>query len=659
MVTGAQLEIRSWHLSFERMVWLSLSLLLVLVPHAPRMPVWISVLFLLLAGWRLYTVRTGKPLPHRYLIATVVVAMLAGVYLSYGTLTGRDAGVAMLAVLAGMKIAESRFLRDAYVVIFLGFFLVVTNFLYSESIPTGLYMLVVVAVLTGALVAVTTESSALVPQRQLGLAAVMLMQAVPLMLVAFLFFPRISGPLWGLPKDAFNARSGLSDTMTPGDISGLSLSNEVAFRVRFDGEIPENKDLYWRGPVLHRTDGRTWTAGEIPRSPRPLGFVKRGKPVDYVVTLEPHQRRWLFALDLPATIPTMATMNAAFELRSVKRVRNRSRYRVRSYTDYRLPQITRGELAENLELAQGSHPRAKQLALGWRQELGTPRAVVERALTYFQEQPFVYTLTPPLLDGDNVDGFLFETRQGFCENFASAFTVLMRAAGIPSRVVTGYQGGELNELGNFLTVRQRDAHAWSEVWLGETEGWARIDPTGTVAPARIESGMEAAIPRPIGPRAFNIQSSEPVRRAWRNLRQGWEALNNAWNEWVLGYGPERQRRLLNQFGIDSTSFTRLAVWLIFCVLALLAAISLLLARRPRTRDPAVRAYRRFQNKLARAGIDRAPGEGPLDFSDRVIRARPDLSADVQRITELYVSIRYARDGGDARVLSRAVAAFGV
>ncbi|MDX1527371.1 MAG: DUF3488 and transglutaminase-like domain-containing protein, partial [Gammaproteobacteria bacterium] len=559
---SAQLEIRSWHLSFERMVWLSLSLLLVLVPHAPRMPVWISVLFLLLAGWRLYTVRTGKSLPHRYLIATVVVAMLAGVYLSYGTLTGRDAGVAMLAVLAGMKIAESRFLRDAYVVIFLGFFLVVTNFLYSESIPTGLYMLVVVAVLTGALVAVTTESSALVPQRQLGLAAVMLMQAVPLMLVAFLFFPRISGPLWGLPKDAFSARSGLSDTMTPGDISGLSLSNEVAFRVRFDGEIPENKDLYWRGPVLRRTDGRTWTAGDSPRSSRPLGFTKRGKPVDYVVTLEPHQRRWLFALDLPATIPTMATMNAAFELRSVKRVRNRSRYRVRSYIDYRLPQITNAELGENLELAEAAHPRARQLALGWRHELDSPRAVVERALNYFQEQPFVYTLTPPLLDGDNVDGFLFETRQGFCENFASAFTVLMRAAGIPSRVVTGYQGGELNELGDFLTVRQRDAHAWSEVWLGEEEGWVRIDPTGAVAPSRIESGMEAALPRPIGPRAHNIQASEPMGRAWRNLRHGWEALNNAWNEWVLGYGPERQRRLLNQFGIDSTSFTRLAVWLI-------------------------------------------------------------------------------------------------
>ncbi len=658
-MTSAQLEIRSWHLSFERMVWLSLSLLLVLVPHAPRMPAWISILFLLLAGWRLYTVKTGKPLPHRYMMGTVVVATLAGVYVSYGTLTGRDAGVAMLAVLAGMKIAESRFLRDAYVVIFLGFFLVVTNFLYSESIPTGLYMLVVVAVLIGALVAVTTDGPALTPQHQLRIAGVLLMQAVPLMLVAFLLFPRVSGPLWGLPKDAFSARSGLSDTMTPGDISGLSLSNEVAFRVRFEGDIPENKKLYWRGPVLWKTDGRTWTAGESFRRSKPFPIARRGPPVDYVITLEPHQRRWLFALDLPASIPRMATMNAEFELRTLKRVRKRMRYRVRSYTEYGLPQVSPGELTDSLELAPGAHPKAQQLALGWRQDFAEPRAIVKRALEYFREQPFVYSLTPPLLDGDNVDEFLFETRQGFCENFASAFTVLMRAAGIPARVVTGYQGGELNELGNFLTVRQRDAHAWTEVWLGKNEGWVRIDPTGAVAPARIESGMEAAIPRPIGPRALNIQPSEPVRRAWRSLRQGWEALNNAWNEWVLGYGPERQRRLLNQFGIDGTSFTRLAIWLIFCALALLAAISLLLARRPRTRDPAVRAYRKFQKKLARAGIERAQGEGPLDFAERIVRARPDLSAEVLRITDIYVSVRYAREGGDARMLSRAVAAFGV
>ncbi len=216
----------------------------------------------------------------------------------------------------------------------------------------------------------------------------------------------------------------------------------------------------------------------------------------------------------------------------------------------------------------------------------------------------------------------------------------------------------MNELGNFLTVRQRDAHAWSEVWLGEIEGWTRVDPTGAVAPARIESGMEAAIPRRIGPGALNLQPSEPVRRAWRNLRHGWEALNNAWNEWVLGYGPERQRRLLNQFGID-TSFARLTIWLIFCALALLAGTSLLLARRPRTRDPALRAYRKFQKKLARMGLERVQGEGPLDFAQRVIRARPDLAAPVSRITEIYVSIRYAREGGDARVLHRAVADFGI
>lgn len=658
-MTSAQLETRGWHLSFERMVWLSLSLLLVLVPHAPRMPAWISILFLLLAGWRLYTLKTGRALPHRYIMATIVVVMIAGVYLSYGTLTGRHAGVAMLAVLAGMKIAESRTLRDAHVVILLGFFLVVTNFLFSESIPTGLYMLVVVVVLTGTLVAITTEGPALTPQHQLRLATVMLIQAVPVMLVVFLLFPRVPGPLWGLPKDAYSARSGLSDSMTPGDISRLSISDEVAFRVRFDGKIPEKTRLYWRGPVLWKTDGRTWTAGEAVRRSNPIVFARRGAPVDYVVTIEPHQQRWLFALDLPASIPRMATMSPGFELRSVKRVRERMRYRVRSYTEYKTPRISGDELTEALELAEGAHPRARALALEWRAEAGSGRAIVDRALSYFRQQPFVYTLTPPLLTQDNVDQFLFDTRQGFCESFAGAFTVLMRAAGIPARVVTGYQGGEVNELGRFLAVRQRDAHAWSEVWLGETEGWVRVDPTGAVAPERIELGMDAAIPRPIGPRTLNLQPSEPVRRAWRNLRQGWDALNNAWNEWVLGYGPERQRRLLDRFGIDGTNFTRLIVWLVFCVLALLAGTALLLARRPRTRDPALRAYRKFQRKLARAGFERAQGEGPLDFAERVIRRRPDLAGPVSRVTELYVSIRYGSKGGDTHSLNRAVAAFAI
>ena len=656
-MTGDNLETAHWQLTIHRTVWLAVCLLLVLAPHAPRLPLWISAVFVVLVAWRLYAVRSGRRIPHRYLLAAVCVAMLAAVYLSYGTLTGRNAGVALLAVLAGMKILETRTLRDAYAVLFLGFFLVITNFLSSQSIPAGLYMLGVVVVMTAALIAITVREPALTAPRQLRLAAGMLAQAAPIMLVAFVLFPRVSGPLWGLPKDAHSARTGLSDTMSPGNISRLSLSDAVAFRVRFDGEIPPKGKLYWRGPVLWATDGRTWRTDSVSLRTKPVPFESRGAPVDYVVTLEPHEQRWLFALDLPATIPSRSRMSSDLELRSLKPVRERQRYPVRSYTEYALPGISPGELEQALELPAAKHPKARALALGWRQTLGDPRAVVDRALEYFRAEPFFYTLTPPLLAGDAVDEFLFDTRRGFCEYYAGAFTVMMRAAGIPARVVTGYQGGEVNELGNFLTVRQRDAHAWAEVWLGPAEGWVRVDPTGAVAPERIELGMDAAIPPPIGPQVFNIQPNETVRRAWRNIRQSWDALNNAWNEWVLGYGPHRQRRLLDRFGIDASDAARLAMVLIACVAALLAGLALWLARHPATRDPAVRAYRRFQRKLARAGLTRATGEGPLDFAHRVVAARPDLAEPVEHITALYVELRYGREPQDPGFLNQAVAAF--
>lgn len=657
-MSQAQLEIAHWRLNLERLVWLCVATLLVLAPHAVRVPIWISVLFLLFAGWRLYAFKSGLAPPHRYVLAVVVLAMLAGVYLSYHTLTGRNAGVAMLAALAGMKILETRSLRDAYVIVFLGYFLVVTNFLFSQSIPAGLYMLVVVVVLTGTLIAVTSEESPLTPQRKLKLSAALLLQAVPLMLVAFLLFPRVPGPLWGLPKDAHSAMSGLSDVMQPGNISRLSLSDEVAFRVRFQGDIPPRQRLYWRGPVLWNTDGETWRQDEFRRLAQISADNKGILPVHYTVTLEPHNRRWLFGLDLPVSVPEGKVMSTDFELRSRKPVRERIRYAMRSYLDYASLTTSRGDIQRGLALPAGKHPKARALALEWRENLDGDRQIVDRALDYFREQPFFYTLTPPVLTGDTVDEFLFDTRRGFCELYASAFAVLMRAAGIPTRIVTGYQGGELNELGDFLTVRQRDAHAWTEVWLNKG-GWIRVDPTAAVAPERIEFGMDAAIPPPIGPRALNIQPSEPVRRAFRSLRQSWDALNSAWNEWVLGYGPDRQRLFLGRFGLDSRDLVRLALALLTLIGLLLAAVAVWLARRPGTRDPVLRAYRRYQRKLERAGLGRANGEGPLDYGRRVAATRPDLAGPVNRITALYIELRYASGPDDPRVLNRAVAAFRV
>jgi transglutaminase-like putative cysteine protease len=650
-------ETARWRLGRERVVWLTASMALVLAPHVARVPVWVSGLFVVLGLWRLANVLLAVRLPPRWLSGALGLALLPAIHASYGTLTGRSAGVALLVVLTGMKLVETRTMRDAFFVCFLGYFLVMTAFLFSQDIPTGLYMLVVALVMTANLAAIAGTAAPMPVLARLALAGRLLAQAAPVALLLFLVFPRIPGPLWGLPKDAHGAATGLDDSMTPGAISRLGLSDAVAFRVTFDGPAPEPSALYWRGPVLWHTDGRTWTRAKPAASREPRYVDARGAAVDHEIVLEPHQRRWLFALDAPATLPRGAVITEDILILDAKPVRERLRYRVRSYPERALPHLTDRQRLAALALPAGAHPRARELALGWREaSAGDPRRVVERALDHFRQQPFYYTLRPPLLEGDTVDQFLFESRRGFCEFYAGAFAVLMRASGIPARVVTGYQGGEPNPLGDYVIVRQRDAHAWTEVWL-EGEGWVRVDPTAAVAPSRIESGMDAAIPPTFGPPGLGLVAAEPVRRAWRRLRQSWDAANHRWNEWVLGYGPEKQRELLARYGVDARHWGQLALVLGAAISAVLLALGLWLARAPLREDSAARAYRRFCAKLARIGLRRRPSEGPTDFASRVVAERPALAEAVERITALYVEARYARPGVDVRPLGLAVKAF--
>jgi transglutaminase-like putative cysteine protease len=559
-------------------------------------------------------------------------------------------------VLAGVKLVETRGLRDCYVLSYLGFFLVVTNFLFDQDMLVGAYMVLVVVVMTASLHALgfaPGNDPGMAVAVHLRRAAALMLQAAPLMLVLFVLFPRIPGPLWGLPKDAHAGLTGLSDDMSPGAISTLSQSDAVAFRARFDGPVPEGSRLYWRGPVLTHTDGRRWTRdADHPRGPwQPLGTA-----VDYEVTLEPHGGRWLFALDLPATGAGGASLTGGMEARARRDVTERVRYRMRSHLDYRLAPARPEDPAAVLALPRGHHPRARALGLAWRQALGDPRAVAERALRWFREEPFRYTLRPALLPGDPVDDFLFTTREGFCEHYAGAFVVLMRAAGVPARVVTGYQGGEINPLGDYLVVRQRDAHAWGEIWLRQ-EGWVRVDPTAAVSPLRIERGIDAAIPATLGPAGLGLEPAPAIADALRRVRHAVDAMQAGWNAWVLGYGPERQRQALARVGLDPASTAAVVATLTVAaalVLGLLAAWMFLGRTR---RDPVRASYERFCTRLARRGLGRAPGEGPRDYARRVCAARPDLAATVTAITEDYVALRYAGRGGSPARLRRAVVAF--
>jgi transglutaminase-like putative cysteine protease len=592
-------------LRLRHVLWLLVGLAMVAAPHVERLPWWLTGLVITLSAWRIYLGHASLPLPGRWLLILVVIGATAGVYFNYRTIFGRDAGVALLVVMLALKLLETRVLRDGMLLIFLGYFLVITNFLYSQTIPTGIYMLACTWVITTTMIGLHYAHREPPLRARFRAAGILLAQSTPLMLVLFLLFPRITGPLWGLPQDAYAGATGLSDTMSPGSLSNLILSDAVAFRVKFNGSVPPAKQLYWRGPVMWDFDGRTWTA------PRALygtpEFTAHGPPVAYEVTLEPHNKRWLFALDVPGKLPPRAFASADFQLYAVQPVNSRVRYEMTSFLDYTYGREDEGiAIRRALALPLGINPRTAAFAAELRVRYKDDRALMQAVFSKFRNEKFFYTLTPPLLAMDDpVDEFLFETRSGFCEHYSSAFAVIMRAAGIPARVVTGYQGGEVNRFGDYLIVRQAEAHAWNEVWL-RGEGWVRVDPTAAVSPLRVESGISAAVPR-TDPLPLLVRGDF---EALRQLQFTWDLVANTWNQWVLGYTPDRQRQFLSQVGIDDATWYSLTVVMLCATVVIIIVLSAVMLRqiRSRVRDPVKIAYLRFCEKLQRAGLPRQPTE---------------------------------------------------
>ncbi|MBI4190906.1 MAG: DUF3488 domain-containing transglutaminase family protein [Betaproteobacteria bacterium] len=635
--------------------WLLLALVMVTAPHVERVPWWLTLLAITLLAWRLYISLYGLQLPRKWLLFLIAAGAMGGIYISYGRILGRDSGVTLLVIMLALKLLEMATLRDAMILIFICYFLVITNFLYSQSIPTALYMLCAVWIITATMVGFQFRTLQPGYKRQLRSAGMMLLQSTPLMLALFVLFPRVQGPIWGMPQDAFAGMTGLSDEMSPGSVSKLILSDAIAFRVSFESQPPPGNRLYWRGPVLWDYDGYTWTAPRVPYLVQ-RNYQALGNPVEYTVTVEPHSRRWLFALDLPARAPPRGHMTNDFQLLSQTPVINRIRYDMASHLSYRDNAEPAGyQLKRALALPPGSNPRSAELARKMRKAAPDERAYVTAVLGMFRSQNFYYTTTPPPLREDPVDEFLFSTRAGFCEHYASAFAVLMRAAGIPARIVTGYQGGELNTVGNYLIVRQADAHAWTEVWLKD-DGWIRVDPTAAVSPARVEAGVAAAVPR---------TETLPLLRgeyAWlRQARMTWDSVANSWNQVVLGYTQDRQRQLMRRVGIDDATWQSLVTVMFVtagAVTLVLAALMLhkLRAARP---DPVTAAYARFCERLARRGVARHPSEGPDAFRKRAITAHPELAQPIGSISELYIRLRYgaAAHPADTVQLLREVEAF--
>ena len=618
--------------SVRDLAWLIGSLLLVIAPHSLRAPWWLTLLTLCLFAWRFHYALNRAPLPSRWLVLGVAAVGMLGVWIEYRTLFGRQPGILLLALFAGLKLLETRSHRDAAVAAFLGYFLIITNFLYTQSMPTALLMCAALFAITTTLIGFSAPQRA--PRANARTAALLLAHAAPAALALFLLFPRVQGPLWGLPQDAYTGMTGLSETMSPGNLASLAQSDSIAFRAEFEADLPPPVLRYWRGPVLWDFDGRSWSIGmgtlvdfEPPRGGRAT--------YRYGVVLEPHNRHWLFALETAASLPERARMRFDGQLISTTPVRNRIRYELSSVISPEPTAEAPNVLRRALRLPGDFNPRAMALAAQWRAASASDDQVLIRAIEFLKAGGYTYTLEPPLLGLHSVDEFLFSTKAGFCEHFASAFAFLMRAAGIPARIVTGYQGGALNPIDRVFTVRQSEAHAWVEVYLAG-RGWVRVDPTGAAVPGRIESGLARSVP-----------GGEPLplimrpRLEWlRGVRYQWEALAHKWNLWVLGYNPERQRDLMSAIGMRDADWRALTATL-FSILGLLTLALLAWSlRQLARRDPVQKAWGRFCGKLAAHGVARTPHEGPRDYATRAARTLPAAAWPILRIGALYIGLRY-------------------
>lgn len=616
-------------------------LALLIAPHAANLHPAVIAFFAIALLWRFRALSRPRWLPGRWTLLLLMLAAVVLVVLTTDLRDGRLAGTALLVVMLGLKLLEVRARRDIHITLFLGYFVVLTHFLYDQSLGLALYLFVGVAALLT--IQIALNRVAFEWRRQARDMLLLLGAALPLALVVFLLFPRLQTPLWGIETQS--AVTGISDSMTLGDIGQLSRSNATAFRVRFFGDVPDSNSRYWRGPVLWHTDGQRWTAGR--HQVRRFQPAERGRAaIDYEVTLEPTGEFWLFGLDLVSEDPVDGFLNSNYSLVSNQRVHRRLTYRARSDPDWVIDTLSDRERDLGLQLPATVSPRVTALVSGWQAQSADdpdPRALIRRALTHFREQPFVYTLNPGRLNGDPVDAFLFESQRGFCEHYAGSFVTLMRVAGIPARVVVGYQGGEKNPHADHWVVRQSDAHAWAEVWLPGS-GWQRVDPTAAVAPERIEQPIDAGLSEDSGRVVFAGAESGLLRGLWLNAIWIADAVDLSWYRWVVGFSADRQAGLLQRLGIidDLYGYGQAVALVLGSMLAVVLVYLATRLPRPQRRDPLQFLWRRFTSKLARRGHRVAPWQGPDSVCAAAGAAFPAARDQIMAINRLYVQLRYGR-----------------
>jgi len=637
----------------------------IVLPHTAHLPLWCSVLAAAMLLWRGWLALSQRPLPGRWWLLGCLLLTVVGTLATYRTLLGRDAGVVLVVVLLALKTLELRARRDAFVVFFLGFFTMLTNFFYSQSLLTAAAMLIGLLGLLTALVNSHLPAGRPSLWQAARLAVRMTLLGAPIMVLLFVLFPRLA-PLWGTPGDALSGRSGLAQRMQVGNIASLALDDSVAMRVRFEGDTPPLQgQLYFRGPVLSTFDGREWQPLQATFPPQLQARAELqvgGAPLRYEVTLEPHNRPWLLTLDATAAAPDLpgemrARMTDELQWLASAPVNDLLRYRAQSHADFRHgPLRLVASLQDYLSLPAGFNPRTREWAAELRRAAGgDPVQVIEQALQRLRTGGYTYTLEPGEYGQHTADEFWFDRKEGFCEHMASSFAVLMRAAGIPARIVTGYQGGERNALDNFWVLRQSDAHAWTEVWLAG-RGWLRVDPTAAVAPGRIGSLQRLLAPR--GAIATVVGTVSPDLA--RSLRAVWDAVNNSWNQKILNYTQNRQLNLLRELGFEAPSWEDLGLLLLGCLVAASLAGAVWTRLERQRHDPWQRLFERVQRRLQRAGLQLPAGVTPRELARRLAQMHDPRDNRTQAIQDWlmrFERLRYAprqagREAGDLAVLRR-------
>ena len=636
-----------WQLSRNGLFWVLLAFGAVIALHFEHLPPWVTALAAACILWRVLEYRGAVPFPPWYLKMVFVAACVAGLTASYSSLLGLEPMVSMLLAGFGLKLLEMHHKRDAVVLIYLSLFAAAVNCVFTQDIFVFMLVLLSFAIAATALVSINQSTARGFSMGASAIAVKMLATALPLMLVLFLVVPRL-GAFVSIPTPKNQARTGVSDTMSPGQFASLVGSDELAFRVRFEDEVPPREMLYWRGLVMSEFNGREWKQTSFFGPDQPIlrqiddpSIDRLGEPVRYTLTMEPSYRRWLFTLSTPATTERGIRRVRDSRLVSSNEISHRSHYEVHSWLDHRLEPDGLHPYRERLErgVPPGYNPETVRVAREWARETPDAEVLVARVLQLFN-QSFVYTLEPPLLGDDSIDEFLWDTRRGFCEHFAGAFAFFMRAAGHPARVIGGYLGGEVHPTENFVTVRQYDAHAWAEVWI-EGRGWVHVDPTAAVAPERIEMSLADLF----GDEGFLDDNPFSLMRYrdfglvnWLVLRRDY--IDYIWGTWVVGYNRQQADFLEGLLG--KVSAMRLGLlFLLAAVLTLLPFLLDRLVRVGRNRpDPRDALILRLCRKMARAGLPRKSGEGVLDYAHRVAVERPQLRTEVMAIARDYASLRY-------------------